>query len=210
MKIRRLRRAGGGGTTFLSAMSRKRLSYSARGIEPSVAIWQAASSSTQVNPSSACTSCSGLIPAISYRPRCQGWRTVGTRKRYSSRRSKLASAGVILAAVYMLSVVQRVFFGPLSNPKNKHLRDMNVRETVAVAPLIALIFIIGLFPNLFLSRMGDGVSAVLERYKESREAYLELGTSDTAKLTDRRQRLTKARKEEITKSVSGFRPFVLS
>ena len=98
----------------------------------------------------------------------------------------LASAGVILAAVYMLSMVQRVFFGPLSNPKNKRLTDMNVRETVAMAPIIALIFIIGLFPNLFLSRIGDGVTAALERYKEGREAYLELGTSDTAKLTDRR------------------------
>ena len=97
----------------------------------------------------------------------------------------LASAGVILAAVYMLSVVQRVFFGPLSNPKNKRLTDMNVRETIAMVPLLALIFIIGFFPNLFLSRMSDGVSSVLERYKESREAYLELGSSDTAKLTDR-------------------------
>jgi len=90
-----------------------------------------------------------------------------------------------LAAVYMLSVVQRVFFGPLSNPKNKRLTDMNVRETVAMAPLLALIFIIGLFPNLFLNRMSDGVSAVLERYKESREAYMQLGSSDTARLTDR-------------------------
>jgi len=85
----------------------------------------------------------------------------------------------------MLSMVQRVFFGPLSNPKNKRLTDMNVRETVAMAPLLALIFIIGLFPNLFLSRMGDGVTSVLERYNESRKAYLEVGSSDTAKLTDR-------------------------
>jgi len=98
----------------------------------------------------------------------------------------LAAAGVILAAVYMLSMVQRVFFGPLANPKNKRLTDMNVRETVAMAPIIALIFIIGLFPNLFLSRMSEGVTAALERYKDGREAYLELGTSDTAKLTDRR------------------------
>jgi NADH-quinone oxidoreductase subunit M len=98
----------------------------------------------------------------------------------------LASAGVILAAVYMLSVVQRVFFGPLSNPKNKRLRDINVRETIAVAPLIALIFVIGLFPNLFLSRMGDGVSAVLERYQDSRKSYQDQGDSDTARLTERR------------------------
>ena len=96
----------------------------------------------------------------------------------------LASAGVILAAVYMLSMVQRVFFGPLSNPKNQRLQDMNPRETIAVAPLIALIFVIGLFPNLFLSRMGDGVSAVLERYTESRKAYLEQGESPNASLAE--------------------------
>ncbi|HWZ90383.1 MAG TPA: NADH-quinone oxidoreductase subunit M [Polyangiaceae bacterium] len=97
----------------------------------------------------------------------------------------LASAGVILAAVYMLSVVQRVFFGPLSNPKNKHLKDVNVRETVAVAPLIALVFVVGLFPNLFLSRMGDGVSAVLERYQDSRKAYMEMGDAALATLSPR-------------------------
>ena len=97
----------------------------------------------------------------------------------------LASAGVILAAVYMLSVVQRVFFGPLSNPKNKSLKDINVRETIAVTPLIALIFVIGLFPNLFLSRMGDGVSAVIERYTDSRKAYMESGDAELATLTPR-------------------------
>ena len=55
----------------------------------------------------------------------------------------LATTGVILAAVYMLSLVQKMFFGPLSNPKNKNLPDLNVRETLALAPLIALIFVIG-------------------------------------------------------------------
>src|SRR5450432_2574439 len=97
----------------------------------------------------------------------------------------LASAGVILAAVYMLSVVQRVFFGPLSNPKNMHLKDMNVRETVAVAPLVALVFVIGLFPNLFLSRVGDGVSAVLVRYQDSRKTYMEIGDAELATLAPR-------------------------
>jgi NADH-quinone oxidoreductase subunit M len=119
----------------------------------------------------------------------------------------LSSAGVILAAVYMLSVVQRVFFGPLSNPKNKHLSDMNVRETVAVAPLIALIFVIGLFPNLFLSRMTDGVSAVLDRYRFSREAYLQLGDSDAAKLTDPRGgALEEGYPEGPTKKLEGPAP----
>jgi NADH-quinone oxidoreductase subunit M len=83
----------------------------------------------------------------------------------------LAAAGVILAAVYMLGVVQKMFFGPLDNPKNKRLKDINVREVVALAPLIALIFVIGLFPNLFLSRMTEGVRTVVDRYQDGLRAY---------------------------------------
>ncbi|HEY4103467.1 MAG TPA: NADH-quinone oxidoreductase subunit M [Polyangiaceae bacterium] len=97
----------------------------------------------------------------------------------------LASAGVILAAVYMLSVVQRVFFGPLTNPKNMHLKDINVRETIAVAPLIAFIFVIGLFPNLFLNRVSDSVSSVLTRYEDSRKAYMDIGDGEFATLLPR-------------------------
>ena len=51
--------------------------------------------------------------------------------------------------------------------------------------LIALIVVIGLFPNLFLSRMGDGVSAVLERYQDSRKSYQDQGDSNTARLSER-------------------------
>jgi len=91
----------------------------------------------------------------------------------------LASAGVILAAVYMLSVVQKMFFGPLKNPKNKALPDLNVRETVALAPLIALIFVIGFFPEIFLSRMRDSVSVVLDRYGEGRRAQQDMDPNAT-------------------------------
>jgi NADH-quinone oxidoreductase subunit M len=98
----------------------------------------------------------------------------------------LASAGVILAAVYMLSVVQKMFFGPLSNPKNKHLPDLNVRETIALAPLVAFIFVLGLFPALLTDRMKDGVDAVLERYREGRGAFQEMTPDVTqAKLLPR-------------------------
>jgi NADH-quinone oxidoreductase subunit M len=70
----------------------------------------------------------------------------------------LAAFGVILAAVYMLSVVQKVFFGPLKNPKNFKLPDLTIREGVALAPLLIMIFVIGLFPSLFLSRSSQSVS----------------------------------------------------
>ncbi len=86
----------------------------------------------------------------------------------------LAAFGVILAAVYMLSVVQKMFFGPLSNPKNRHLPDLNIRETVALSPLVALIFVMGLFPSIFLERMQGSVASVLDRYRETRIAFLEM------------------------------------
>ncbi|HET9960575.1 MAG TPA: proton-conducting transporter membrane subunit, partial [Polyangiaceae bacterium] len=98
----------------------------------------------------------------------------------------LAAAGVILAAVYMLSVVQKMFFGPLDNPKNKRLKDINPREVVAVAPFIALIFVIGFFPNLFLSRMTDSVRDVVERYENGFRSYRE--SDPEAKLATLRPR----------------------
>ena len=95
----------------------------------------------------------------------------------------LAAAGVILAAVYMLSVVQKVFFGPLSNPKNKELKDINVRETVAVAPLIALIFVIGLFPGIFLNHMRPTVASVTENFLAGQRAFEQNNDANPTKPT---------------------------
>jgi NADH-quinone oxidoreductase subunit M len=66
-----------------------------------------------------------------------------------------AALGVILGALYMLSVVQRVFFGPITRKENQRLADINSRELVALAPLLILVFVIGFFPNLLLSPMHD-------------------------------------------------------
>lgn len=98
----------------------------------------------------------------------------------------LAAAGVILAAVYMLSVVQKMFFGPLSNPKNKRLKDMTPREIIGIAPLIGMIFVIGWFPNLFTSRMTDGVGAVVDRYIAHRNNWLDSRDATFATLAPRR------------------------
>src|SRR4029079_12032066 len=68
----------------------------------------------------------------------------------------------------------KMFFGPLANPKNKNLPDLNARESIALAPIIALIFVIGLFPSIFLDRMRDGVSTVIDSYVEGRKAYQEM------------------------------------
>lgn len=75
----------------------------------------------------------------------------------------LATTGVILGAIYMLTVVRKVFFGEITREENKTLGDMTLREKFVMAPLIALIFIIGLFPNSFLEPMHRSVEDLLEK-----------------------------------------------
>jgi NADH-quinone oxidoreductase subunit M len=78
-----------------------------------------------------------------------------------------AAIGVILGAIYMLHLVQRMFFGPITKAENKTLSDLNRRETLALAPLVAMIFVIGLFPNLFLSQI-RGAAARMQGDLEER------------------------------------------
>jgi NADH-quinone oxidoreductase subunit M len=74
-----------------------------------------------------------------------------------------AATGVILGAVYMLWVYQRVVFGPLSNSKNKDMPDLNRREIGYMAPILALILLMGVYPQPFLARMAPSVDWVIER-----------------------------------------------
>lgn len=92
----------------------------------------------------------------------------------------IAAFGVILGAVYMLSVTQKLIFGPLSNPKNKHLKDLNPRELLVLSPLVILIFVIGFFPSVFLDRMSDSVNAFERRYADTFEAAKEHGNAPPA------------------------------
>jgi NADH-quinone oxidoreductase subunit M len=86
----------------------------------------------------------------------------------------------------MLHVVQKMFFGPLDNPKNEHLPDINPRESIALAPLIALVFVIGLFPNILLSRMTDSVTAVLDDFVDGRMQYEQHAGENSLKLRPQR------------------------
>jgi NADH-quinone oxidoreductase subunit M len=74
-----------------------------------------------------------------------------------------AATGIVLGAAYMLWLYQRVFFGELSNEKNKELADLNRREQWTLIPLIVLAFWIGLYPKPFFDRMAPTVDKVLER-----------------------------------------------
>jgi len=75
--------------------------------------------------------------------------------------------GVILSAVYMLWMYQRVIFGEITNPKNKKLVDLDFREKLILLPLVALIFWMGIYSESFLRRMDTSVNQVLHHLKSS-------------------------------------------
>jgi NADH-quinone oxidoreductase subunit M len=74
-----------------------------------------------------------------------------------------AGLGIILGAVYMLWMVQRVFWGPLDVESNRALHDINIREFLVVAPMVVLIVWIGVHPNTFLEPMEASVRLLLTR-----------------------------------------------
>ena len=76
-----------------------------------------------------------------------------------------ATSGVILGAYYMLWMVQRVFFGPLTNEKNKNLKDLSLREGLVLIPFIIFVFWIGLYPKPYLSKMEKSVNYYVEQYQ---------------------------------------------
>jgi NADH-quinone oxidoreductase subunit M len=85
----------------------------------------------------------------------------------------LAATGVVLGAVYLLHLFQKLMFGPLTHHKNKLLSDLSGREIWTFVPLIALIFVMGIYPKPFLKRMEPSVNLFLEEFKTKFEASKE-------------------------------------
>ncbi len=77
----------------------------------------------------------------------------------------LAALGVILGAVYMLLLVEKVFFGPIRKAENRHLRDLTVREGFVLAPMIILIVVMGLMPGPFLAPAKPAVDRLIQRFQ---------------------------------------------
>jgi NADH-quinone oxidoreductase subunit M len=71
-----------------------------------------------------------------------------------------AATGVVLSATYMLWMFQRVNYGPVSEA-NKSLPDLKPREWAMMVPIVALLVIMGVLPNLFLRPMEQSVDRML-------------------------------------------------
>lgn len=80
-----------------------------------------------------------------------------------------AALGVVLAAVYMLWMYQRVFLGEVEKEENRVLSDLNRREIATILPLIILALWMGVAPNGFLGKMETSIKQVLDRVEEVRD-----------------------------------------
>ena len=73
----------------------------------------------------------------------------------------VAAIGVILAAVYLLQMYQKVFLGPVTSEENRTLKDLNWREIISVVPLLVIIFWIGLYPAPFFHLIAPSVGKLV-------------------------------------------------
>jgi len=87
-------------------------------------------------------------------------------------RAAFAASGIVLSAIYMLWVYQRVFMGAVQNDQNRTLTDLNFRETVILVPIVLLVVWMGLHPSTFLRRMDSSVQKVVDRIEQVREPQI--------------------------------------
>ncbi len=73
----------------------------------------------------------------------------------------LAGTGIIIGAVYMLTLYKKSFFGEITNPKNKTLKDLTPQEITAFVPLVLLVAYLGIYPKPVLDPIDTSVKQML-------------------------------------------------
>ena len=81
----------------------------------------------------------------------------------------LAATGVILSAVYMLYLYRRVIFGKLTKEQLLKIKDLSSREIMVFAPLLILIFWMGIYPSSFLDFLHVSVHNLIERVETAQK-----------------------------------------
>jgi NADH-quinone oxidoreductase subunit M len=81
----------------------------------------------------------------------------------------LATFGVVLAAIYLLKMLQLTLFGPLTKEENRGLKDLSWRELAALVPLCVFMLWIGLKPETFLKPSRAALEATLSQFHQGAE-----------------------------------------
>src|SRR5262249_8344387 len=84
----------------------------------------------------------------------------------------LGACGMVFGALYILTLLRRVFFGPVKEPSHgghNHIRDLDAREVAALVPIAALCLALGLYPKPFLDTVRADVRVVARAADEARK-----------------------------------------
>lgn len=80
----------------------------------------------------------------------------------------IASVGIILSAVYLLWLYQRVMLGPIVKEENKSLKDLSKLEFLSLIPILIFVFWIGIYPNTFLKVSEASVKKLVENFESAK------------------------------------------
>ena len=97
-----------------------------------------------------------------------------------------AALGVILSAVYLLVMFQKIFFGPVKHKVNLSLKDLSGRELAAIVPLVVLTIALGVMPSPLLKRMEPAVKQHLAQYQVKYKASIAVKKAKKATVLDRK------------------------
>jgi NADH-quinone oxidoreductase subunit M len=90
----------------------------------------------------------------------------GSQIPYAWSFAAVATLGVILGAVYLLWMFQKLMFGPLTNERNANLPDLSWRERIVFLPVVILIIVMGVLPRPFLAAMAPSVARTITQVQE--------------------------------------------
>ncbi|HKB79567.1 MAG TPA: proton-conducting transporter membrane subunit, partial [Thermoanaerobaculia bacterium] len=93
----------------------------------------------------------------------------------------IAASGVIFAAIYLLWLVQSVFFGPVTKEENRLIPDIAWNEIAALVPLVLFMVWIGVHPNTFLNKMTPSVQEVINKVQSGGERGQMMLTENAAR-----------------------------
>ena len=79
-----------------------------------------------------------------------------------------AALGVLLGAIYMLTLCRKILFGPLDKRENAELKDLNLREFAYLTPLAILAIVMGIMPGLFLDKVKPSIEHLAKNYTNYR------------------------------------------
>ncbi len=90
------------------------------------------------------------------------------------------TTGIILGAAYMLWLYERVFLGPVKNPKNADLPDLNAREWAYLTPLVAAMIIFGVYPKPLVTLLNSTTEVVVRQMRPNYFAQRDAAHTQTA------------------------------